>query len=92
MPGGFGTLDELFEVLTLVQTRKIEGFPVILMGTSYWRGLLKWIKTTLVPRKVVNAEDLRLVTVTDDPEEALDLIEDYVQTRGFEAMRDRAFT
>lgn len=92
MPGGFGTLDEFFEVLTLVQTRKIEGFPLILMGSSYWRGLLKWMEATLVPQRFVNAEDLRLVTITDDPQKAVDLIEAYVQTRGFEAMRDRAFS
>lgn len=66
LPGGFGTLDEFFEVLTLVQTRKIEGFPVILIGKAYWKGLMKWIEKTLVPAGFIDPEDLKLVTITDD--------------------------
>ncbi|MDP9116830.1 MAG: TIGR00730 family Rossman fold protein, partial [Actinomycetota bacterium] len=66
MPGGFGTLDEMFEALTLVQTRKVTRFPVILYGTSYWRGLIDWIRDTVLPGGKVSAPDLELVHVTDD--------------------------
>ena len=66
LPGGFGTLDELFEALTLVQTRKVTRFPVILFGTEYWSGLLDWIRTTLAETGTINAADLDLFTVTDD--------------------------
>jgi uncharacterized protein (TIGR00730 family) len=69
MPGGFGTLDELFESLTLVQTRKVTRFPVILYGTAYWAGLLEWIRTTVLAGGKINAPDLDLVTVTDDVDE-----------------------
>lgn len=92
MPGGFGTLDEFFEVLTLVQTRKIEGFPVILMGKSYWKGLIKWIEKTLVPAGFIDPEDLKLVTITDDLQEVAAQIETYVRQRGAEAMRHQAFS
>ena len=69
-PGGYGTLDELFESLTLAQTGKIEHFPVVLFGTSYWRGLLDWLGDEVLRSGAIDAEDLNLVTVTDDPEEA----------------------
>jgi uncharacterized protein (TIGR00730 family) len=75
MPGGFGTLDELFEALTLVQTKKIESFPVILMGVAYWSRLLEFIRGTLVRNKTVDAADTRLLTVTDSPEEAAATVE-----------------
>ena len=71
LPGGFGTMDELFEALTLVQTRKVTRFPVILFGTDYWAGLLGWIQDTLVPAGKVNAADVDLLTVTDDVDEAV---------------------
>ena len=69
-PGGFGTLDELFESLTLAQTGKIDHFPIVLFGHAYWDGLLTWIRTEGLPRAYLQAEDLELVQVTDDPEEA----------------------
>ena len=69
-PGGFGTLDELFEALTLVQTRKINRFPIILYGRSYWRGLLDWIKDTQLAEGAISPEDLNLLIVTDSVEEA----------------------
>jgi uncharacterized protein (TIGR00730 family) len=71
MPGGFGTLDELFEALTLVQTRKVTSFPIVLLGTAYWGGLLDWLTTTALDAGTINDRDLALVTVTDDVGEAV---------------------
>lgn len=75
MPGGFGTLDEFFEALTLVQTHKIYPLPLILVGKDYWKDLLKWMKTTmLMKEKTISKEELDLVKITDDPEEVLAII------------------
>jgi hypothetical protein len=74
MPGGFGTLDELFEVMTLVQTRRIRPFPIILVGTDYWGGLLKWIRKQLLDRSRVSPEDMDIIQVMDDPEEIVGAI------------------
>jgi hypothetical protein len=74
LPGGFGTLDELFEALTLVQTRKVTRFPVILFGVRYWAGLLDWIRDTVLPEAKIGAADLELIRVTDDVEEAVSII------------------
>ena len=74
MPGGFGTLDELFEALTLVQTRKVTRFPVILFGERYWSGLLDWIRDTVLPEAKIGAADLDLIRVTSDVEEAVAII------------------
>ncbi len=74
MPGGFGTLDELFEALTLIQTGKIRNFPVILVGSSYWRGLLDWMRTEQLPAGAISQADLDLLRVTDDPDEVRRLI------------------
>ena len=74
LPGGFGTLDELFEAITLVQTRKVTRFPVILMGMAYWSGLLDWIKQTLLAEGKVSPEDLDLIQMTDDIDEAVQII------------------
>ncbi len=71
LPGGFGTLDELFEALTLVQTRKVTRFPVILFGTEYWSGLVEWIRTTMAPAGTIGQGDLDLLTVTDDVDEVV---------------------
>jgi uncharacterized protein (TIGR00730 family) len=76
LPGGFGTLDELFEAVTLVQTRKVTRFPVILFGTEYWSGLIGWIRDTLVPAGKVNPADIELLALTDDIDEAIKLIVD----------------
>jgi uncharacterized protein (TIGR00730 family) len=73
-PGGFGTMDELFEALTLIQTRKIRNFPVVLFGSQYWRGLLQWITSTMLNEKNINSEDLGLIHLTDSPKEAVDFI------------------
>ncbi|SDN54791.1 hypothetical protein SAMN05660199_00248 [Klenkia soli] len=75
LPGGFGTLDELFEALTLVQTTKVTRFPVILFGTAYWSGLLDWIRGTLVEHGTVSPKDLDLITVTDSVEDAVATIQ-----------------
>jgi uncharacterized protein (TIGR00730 family) len=71
LPGGFGTMDELFEALTLVQTKKVTRFPVVLMGTGYWGGLLDWIKNTMVAEEKISPGDLDLMLVTDDVSEAV---------------------
>jgi hypothetical protein len=75
LPGGFGTLDELFEALTLVQTRKVTRFPVILFGTEYWGGLVSWIRSTLLEAGTINEADMDLFTLTDDVEEVISVIQ-----------------
>jgi uncharacterized protein (TIGR00730 family) len=69
LPGGFGTLDELFEAVTLVQTRRIRSFPLILVGSEYWAGLIDWIKDKLLGEKRISPEDLEILQIMDDPEE-----------------------
>ena len=73
-PGGFGTMDELFESLTLIQTGKVKNFPVILFGTAYWQGLLDWLNTTMLEAGNVAAADMKLLIVTDSPEEVKDIV------------------
>ena len=74
-PGGFGTMDELFEALTLIQTGKVRHFPVVLVGRAYWSGLLDWIRDTLVAQGAVDHKDMDLLLLTDDPDEAVALIQ-----------------
>jgi uncharacterized protein (TIGR00730 family) len=69
-PGGFGTLDELFEALTLIQTGKVQRFPVVLFGSEYWRGLMEWIRARPLAEGKIDAGDLNLLTTTDSPAEA----------------------
>ena len=71
MPGGFGTLDEIFEAITLIQTNRIKPFPIILFGSDYWQGLVDWIKNTLLKRNLISEEDLDLVRTIDDPDEVV---------------------
>ncbi|WP_084071918.1 TIGR00730 family Rossman fold protein [Knoellia sinensis] len=71
LPGGFGTLDELFEAITLVQTQKVTSFPIILMGVAYWQGLLDWLQAAALGAGTISAKDLSLITLTDDVEEAV---------------------
>jgi uncharacterized protein (TIGR00730 family) len=78
MPGGFGTMDEIFESLTLIQTRRIKPFPVILVGKDYWSGLLDWIQGTLLAGKYISPHDLDYVTIIDDPDEVVHTIKKYV--------------
>ncbi len=80
LPGGFGTLDELFEAITLIQTGKIGSFPVVLVGRSYWEGLLDWIKSTLLENfQTISPGDLDLIKLVDTPEEAVKTIDDFYQ-------------
>jgi len=72
-PGGFGTLDELFESLTLAQTGKIEHFPIVLFGSPYWRGLLEWLQDHVLASGAIAPDDLKLMTITDDPDEAAEM-------------------
>ena len=74
LPGGFGTLDELFEAITLVQTGKITRFPIVLVGSEYWQGLLSWVNDTMLPAGKISAGDPGLVTVVDDPAEVVRII------------------
>lgn len=74
LPGGYGTLDELFEALTLVQTRKVKQFPIVLIGTEFWRGLLDWLRDSLAARGTISPHDLDLVHLTDDPAEAVEVV------------------
>ena len=74
LPGGFGTLDELFEALTLVQTRKITRFPIVLVGSAYWAGLLSWIRGSLLAEEKISASDPELLSVADDPVEVAEII------------------
>ena len=74
MPGGFGTLDELFEALTLIQTKRIRSFPVILMDSGFWKGLLEWFKKTLIEEKTITESDIDIFTVVDTPEDAVSII------------------
>jgi uncharacterized protein (TIGR00730 family) len=74
LPGGFGTLDELFEAMTLVQTQKVTGFPIVLVGRDYWGGLVEWIRATLLSHGMISEPDVDLLHVTDDPDEAVRIV------------------
>lgn len=77
LPGGFGTLDELFEAITLIQTQKIGRFPIILVGSEYWKGLLDWIKNVILKEKNINEKDLDLIQMVDTSDEAVDKINEF---------------
>jgi uncharacterized protein (TIGR00730 family) len=78
MPGGFGTMDEFFEALTLIQTKKIKSFPLILMGSEYWHGLIEWLKNTMLQEDKISSADMDLIQIVDEPEEVVKLIKKYV--------------
>lgn len=82
LPGGFGTLDELFEALTLIQTNKIRKFPIFLIGVKYWEGLLGWLKEKALNEQLLKNEDFDLVKITDDPDEVANLIEKHYKATG----------
>jgi uncharacterized protein (TIGR00730 family) len=84
MPGGFGTLDELMEALTLVQTGKTRRMPIILVGSHFWGGMMEWIKTSLLAEKMISPGDIDLIQVIDDPEQVVAAIFKHYETRGFE--------
>jgi uncharacterized protein (TIGR00730 family) len=84
LPGGFGTLDEFMEILTLVQTGKSRRIPVVLVGRPFWEGLLKWFRETLIVQGTISAGDLNLITLVDEPQEVVDAIFDHYDMRGFE--------
>jgi uncharacterized protein (TIGR00730 family) len=90
MPGGFGTLDEMFEALTLVQTQKVTRFPVILFGTQYWGGLINWIRDSVLPNGKINEADLGLIRLTDDVEEAVATIVEAERARSEQRAAERA--
>ena len=78
MPGGFGTLDELFEAITLIQTHKIQKFPIILVGTEFWSGLLEWVKTTLLDKfGNISAKDIDLIHLVDTPDQVIEVLNDF---------------
>lgn len=81
MPGGFGTLDEMAEILTLVQTGKSRRIPIILVGTAFWSGLLDWFRQTMLAEGTISAEDLNLVTLCDEPQTVVDTIFDFYRNR-----------
>lgn len=75
LPGGFGTLDEMFEAVTLIQTKRVKPLPVILFGSEYWGGLVEWIKSRLLEGKFISPRDMDIIKLTDDPEEVLNIVQ-----------------
>ena len=84
MPGGFGTLDELMEALTLVQTGKTRKMPIILVGSKFWGGMVEWFRTALLEEKVISPEDMDLIKIIDEPEAVVSAIFKHYESRGFE--------
>jgi uncharacterized protein (TIGR00730 family) len=94
MPGGFGTLDELLEALTLIQTGKSQKIPIILVHEPFWRGLADWFKTTLVSEKVIDPEDIGLIQLIDKPDEIVEAIFKHYERHGLatlSAQREKWF-
>jgi uncharacterized protein (TIGR00730 family) len=77
LPGGFGTLDELFEAVTLIQTAKLVHFPIVMVDKKYWKGLIDWVKSKLIEEENISPEDLNIIRLVDTPEEAVDIIEEF---------------
>ena len=88
MPGGFGTLDELFEALTLIQTRKGRRIPIVLVGSEFWAGLLDWVRNTLVAEGMIDPDDVKLLKLVDDSDAVVDAIFDFYEQRGFAQTAD----
>ncbi|MFO7569902.1 MAG: TIGR00730 family Rossman fold protein [Smithellaceae bacterium] len=78
LPGGYGTMDELFEALTLIQTKRVKSFPLIMMGRDYWQGLLDWLKGSMLQKDMIQPFDFEMIHIIDDPEEAVRHINKYV--------------
>ena len=85
MPGGFGTLDELSEVLTLIQTKKSRAVPIILVGSEFWKGLLEWFQTALIPMGLIHPDDMNLMQVIDDPDKVLEAVLSFYEDQGEDA-------
>lgn len=81
LPGGFGTLDELFETITLIQTQRIRKFPIILVGTEYWEGLIQWVKNKFLKEKMISKKDLSLFHLLDDPDDIIKVVVDFNKNR-----------
>ena len=81
-PGGFGTFDELFEALTLVQTKKVTSFPIVLFGSDYWKGLIDWLETSVKADGYIGGEDRELFLVTDDVEDAVSILATHSKSKG----------
>lgn len=79
-PGGFGTMDEFFEAITLVQTKRIDPFPVVLVGSEFWKGMIRWMETTLLPAKMIARSDLKIFSVADTPQEVVAAINKFYKT------------
>lgn len=90
LPGGFGTLDEMFEALTLVQTQKVTRFPVVLVGTTYWQGLIDWLRSSALPEGKINAVDLDLMLLTDDVDEIVEHIKSSAKKKSAQENTERA--
>ncbi len=88
MPGGFGTLDELLEALTLIQTGKSRRIPIILVHEPFWQGMIDWFRGTLVDEKMISPEDIDLIQVIDKPEDVVEAIFKHYETRGFAPLPD----
>jgi len=84
MPGGFGTLDELFETITLIQTQRIKKMPIILVGIEYWEGLIDWIKNKFLAEKMISEKDLNLFHLLDDPKDIVKIVMDFRKKYGEE--------
>jgi hypothetical protein len=84
MPGGFGTMDELFEALTLIQTGKSRKIPIVLVGSSFWSGLVDWLRLALCGQGMIGAEDMDLIQIIDEPKAVVDTIFKFYESRGFE--------
>jgi len=80
-PGGFGTLDEFFEAVTLVQTRRVDPIPVVLVGSDYWRGMISWIRHKMLPQKMIEKDDMAIFSVTDSPDKVVSIINNFYEAR-----------
>lgn len=78
LPGGYGTMDEFFEALTLIQTKRVKSFPIIVMGREYWQGLLDWLKSTMLRKNMIQPFDIEMIQIIDEPEEVVKHIQKYV--------------
>ena len=79
MPGGYGTLDEFFEAITLIQTQRIQKFPVVIMGSEYWKGMIDWLKSTVLKSGAISKKDLELFTIVDEPKDAVNVIKKFYE-------------